>query len=69
MRKILRIILVISAVAYLLILGLQMYAQWNHIPNAAIIISIGMYVRIFFYVYLILYIVYYLLIMSKARNK
>lgn len=62
-------ILVIVAAVYLLFLLVAIYAKWNHISMASIALTIGLYVKIFFYAYLLLYLVYVLTKTSRSRNK
>jgi hypothetical protein len=62
-------ILVIVAAVYLLFILLALYAKWNHIAIAQTTITIGLYVKIIFYVYLLLYLVYVLTKASRSRNK
>ena len=62
-------VLVIVAAVYLLIILVALYAKWNHIPMAATAVTLGLYLKIFFYAYLLLYLVYVLTKASRTRNK
>lgn len=64
-----RVVLVIVAGVYLLFLLLSMFAKIYHVSIAQTTLTIGMYVRFFFYAYLVLYLIYNVFKMSKARNK
>lgn len=61
-------ILIVVAAAYLLFILVAFYAKLNHIPMAATAITIGLFVKIFFYAYLLLYVVYVLTKSSMARR-